>query len=204
MKVMVFVAAMLAVSAFVAPAQAQKYGDPEGYGPSEHGQTPDVGSSGPVSRDSAAIAEDLRVHGRCDKAVPLLRVVVDRGPGYQISQFDLGECLFDLAKTEPDAKKAADMRGEAASWIVRAADGGFNKAQAEAVLLYLDGTGVAPDPVEAKKWALLYHANGIRLALGLPDIASDVKDRLDTKLTDAGRREAQARADAWTPPPMDQ
>ena len=195
---------ILAASALATPAPAQRYGNPENYGPSEHGQTPSGEPAGPVSRDSAAIAEDLRVHGRCDKAVPMLRVVVDRGPGYQISQFDLGECLFDLAKTEPDATKAADMRGEAAMWIVRAADGGFNKAQAAAVLLYLDGTGVAPDPVEAEKWALLYHSNGIRLALGLPDIPSDVKDRLDTTLSDAARREAQARADAWTPPPLDQ
>jgi hypothetical protein len=72
------------------------------------------------------------------------------------------------------------------------------------VLLYLDGTGVAPDPVEAEKWALLYHSNGIRLALGLPDVPPDVKDRLDTTLTDATRREAQSRADAWTPPQLDQ
>jgi hypothetical protein len=134
----------------------------------------------------------------------MLRVVVERGAGYQISQFDLGECLLDLARAEPDARKAADMRSEAAMWIVRAADGGFNKAQAAAVQLYLDGTGVAPDPVEAEKWALLYHDNGIRLALGLPDIAPDVRDRLDGALTDAKRAEAQTRADAWTPPPLDQ
>jgi TPR repeat protein len=200
MKAMMFVGAILAVSAFAAPASAQKYVDPQ----DERTQTASDDRVAPVSRDSAAIAEDLRVQGKCDKAVPMLRRVVDRGPGYQISQYDLGECLFDLAKAEHDAKKAADMREEAATWIVRAADGGFNKAQAAAVLLYLDGTGIAPDPVEAEKWALLYHSNGIRLALGLPDIAPDVKDRLDTILTDSARREARSRADAWVPPQLDQ
>jgi TPR repeat protein len=194
---------MLIASASANPALAQSYNSPENYGPTPH-ESPPGDDAGPVSRDSGAIAQDLRMQGRCDKAVPILRVVVERGPGYQISQYDLGECLFDLAKAEKDAKKAADMRAEAASWIVRAADGGFNKAQAAAVLLYLDGTGVAPDTVEAEKWALLYHANGTRLALGLPDIAPDVKDRLDGVLTGANRADAQSRADAWTPPPMDQ
>jgi TPR repeat protein len=201
MKAIVLAAVLLAASA--PAALAQKYGNPENYGPTPH-ESPAGEGSGPVSRDSAAIAEDLRMQGKCDKAVPILRVVVDRGPGYQISQFDLGECLLDLAKAEKDAKKVADMREEAATWIVRAADGGFNRAQAAAVTLYLDGTGVAPDPVEAQKWALLYHANGTRLALGLPDIPSDVRDRLDGVLTDSKRAEARSRADAWVAPPIDQ
>ena len=200
MKATVFVAAMLAASALAVPAAAQKYSDPQ----DDHAQESSGDRPAPASHDSGAIAEDLRMQGKCDKAVPMLRRVVERGSGYQISQYDLGECLFDLAKAERDAKKAADMREEAATWIVRAADGGFNKAQAAAVLLYLDGTGVAPDPVEAEKWALLYHSNGIRLALGLPDVPPDVKDRLDGTLSDANRREARSRADAWTPPQLDQ
>jgi hypothetical protein len=206
MKPSLLVGAILTASALMAPALAgpQVRGGDDNYGPADHGQTPSGDPKGPVSHDSAAIAQDLRMQGKCNKAVPMLRQVVERGPGYQISQFDLGECLFDLAQTEQDPKKAADMRQEAAMWVVRAADGGFNKAQAAAVLLYLDGTGVAPDPVEAQKWALLYHNNGIRLALGLPDIAVDVKDRLEGQLTDAKRAEARSRADAWTPPPMDQ
>lgn len=204
MKPVALLAAFMLASAAPAFAGPQVRGGDADYGPADHGQTPDGDRKGPVSHDTGAIAEDLRMQGKCDKAVPMLRLVVERGSGYQIAQFDLGECLLDMAKAEPDAKKAADMRNEGAMWVVRAADGGFNKAQAAAVLLYLDGTGVTADPVEAEKWALLYHSNGIRLALGLPDIAPDVKDRLDTVLTDATRHDARTRADAWTPPQLDQ
>ena len=117
---------------------------------------------------------------------------------HEISQFNLGLCLLDLAKAEHDAAQQAADRKEAADWIVRSANAGFAKAQAEAVVLYLDGTGVAADPVEAKKWALLYHSNPLRFSIVLPDIAADITDRLDAALTDAKRAEARARANAWT------
>lgn len=204
MKSVTLLAAFLIASVAPALAGPSVRGGDTDYGQADHGQTPDGSLKGPVSHDSGAIAEDLRMQGKCDKAVPMLRLVVERGSGYQISQFDLGECLLDMAKAQPDAKKAADMRNEGVMWILRSADGGFNKAQAAAVILYLDGTGVAADPIEAEKWAMLYHSNGIRLALGLPDLKQDVKDRLDTVLTDTTRHEAKKRADAWTPPQLDQ
>src|ERR1700761_753074 len=132
MKSVALFAALVLASA--APALAGGAGGVRGgdvdYGQADHGQTPSGDPKGPVSHDSGAIAEDLRMQGKCDKAVPMLRLVVERGSGYQISQFDLGECLLDMAKAQPDAKKAADMRNEGAMWVVRSADGGFNKAQA--------------------------------------------------------------------------
>ncbi len=79
------------------------------------------------------------------------------------------------------------------------ADTGFAKAQARAVALYLDGTGVAGDPVEAEKWALIYHRNAMRFSIGLPDIAPDLEKRLDAALTDKTRAEAEARASSWQP-----
>jgi hypothetical protein len=168
------------------------------FGPTPHDSTPSDDKT-PVSRDSMAIAEDLRLKGECDKAVPILRRLSERGNGYEISQLDLGLCLLDLAKLETDAAKAAPVREEGASWILHAANAGFAKAQARAVVLYLDATGVAADPVEAQKWALLYHDNGMRLGFGLPDIAGDVRTRLDAALDDAKRSEARKRARAWSP-----
>jgi hypothetical protein len=90
-------------------------------------------------------------------------------------------------------------RHEGATWILRAADAGFAQAEAEAVTLRLDGVGVENDPVEAEKWALIYHHNGMRSVLNLPDIAADVSDRLDAALTSTTRAQAEARADAWSP-----
>ena len=186
-----FVAAM----ALSVPVEAQMHGAEQPYG-SGH-EMPTEGANRPVSRGAAAAAEDLRLKGKCDKAVPILRNIVDRD-GAEISQFNLGLCLLDLAKAEHDPKIAADQSKEGADWLLRAANAGFARAQASAVILYLDGTGVAADPVEADKWALLYHANPLRFVVSLPDLATDVTGRLDAALTDAKRAEAHARAKAWT------
>jgi TPR repeat protein len=187
-------AAGLAIAAAL-PANAQRQNGPDHYGSEHEMPTPDV--IRPASRDAASTAEDLRLKGKCDKAVPILRRIVNGGGDTEISQFNLGLCLLDLAQVEHDAQQAADWK-EAADWIVRAANAGFAKAQAEAVVLYLDGTGVVTDPVEAKKWALLYHSNPLRFSIALPDIATDVSSRLDAALTDAKRAEARMRASVWT------
>jgi hypothetical protein len=149
-------------------------------------------------------AEDLRLSGRCNVAIPALRPFAEHGAGNEIAQFNLGMCLVDLAAKEHDAGKAADMRQEGAQWILTAANAGFGKAQAQSVVLYLDGAGVAVDPAEADKWALLYHDNGMRISIGMPDIRPDVKSRLDGALTDATRAQARTRADAWKQTASDQ
>ena len=120
----------------------------------------------PISRDSGSQAEDLRLKGRCDQAVPILRGLVDR-EGAEIAQFNLGLCLFDLAAKDP--AHAADMKKEGTQWILQAADAGLARAQSRAVVLLLEGTGTPSDPVEAQKWAFLYRANPTRYNFGLPD-----------------------------------
>lgn len=150
-----------------------------------------------LPRDPVGAAEELRLSGRCNIAVPALRTFAEHGVGNEIAQFNLGMCLIDLAAKEHDAKQAGDMRQEGGQWIVQAANGGFGKAQAQCVVLYLDGTGVAADPAEADKWALLYHNNGMRISIGMPDIGPAVKSRLDAALTDAMRAQARTRADEW-------
>ncbi len=65
--------------------------------------------------------------------------------------------------------------------------------------LYLDGVGVASDPVEAGKWSLIYHANGARYVIGLKDVPGALQARLDGVLDPTRWAEAQARANAWTP-----
>jgi hypothetical protein len=46
---------------------------------------------------------------------------------------------------------------------------------------------------------LIYHSNGVRLSLGLPDIPSDLQARLDGALNEKSWADAQARADKWQP-----
>jgi TPR repeat protein len=203
MKTALPVAALLVSWALAGPASAQMssvQGDIASKGAINVTDTRLKPDSRPD--DSQAEGEQLRLNGQCDKAVPLLRAYANRGDGYEISQFNLGMCLLDLAAAQHDAGQAAAGRKEGADWIVLAANAGLAKAQARAVLVYLDGTGVPADPVEAEKWSLLYHRNSTRIAIGLRDIAPQVNDRLDAELTDATRTQAEQRADNWVQKPQ--
>lgn len=198
MRTALSIAACTIVAALATPALAQ---DRERLPDIHDIDTPDGSDLKPkdvkLPRDPVGVAEELRLGGKCDVAVPALRPFADHGAGNEIAQFNLGMCLIDLAAKEHDAKQAGGMRQEGAQWIVQAANGGFGKAQAQAVVLYLDGTGVVIDPAEADKWALLYHDNGMRISIGMPDIRPALKSRLDDALTDAMRAQARTRADAW-------
>jgi hypothetical protein len=185
----------MAMLAVVPPAAAQQHGGEESYGSPHDMPKDDVPR--PASNDAASRATELRLNGQCDKAVTILRHVVENG-GSEISQFNLGMCLIDLAGQEHDMQRAASMKREAASWIVVSANAGFPQAQAEAVVLYLDGVGVAPDPVEAKKWTLLYKRNIDRSLFGLPNLKDDLANRVDAAVPAEKRAEARVRADSWT------
>jgi len=150
---------------------------------------------GPDTSEGAA--EEMRLHGECDKAVPLLRQYATRD-GNVMAQFNLGMCLLDVANKAHDTDPMAANRKEGAKWIVQAANGNVAKAQAEAVVLYLDGIGVAADPVEAAKWSILYRRNGVVLAVGMGDLTQSIRDKLDAVLTDSSRGQAESRADDWT------
>ena len=159
-------------------------------------------SSVPLPPDPEANAEDLRLNGKCEQAIPIFRRLAERN-GFEIAQLGLGLCLLELSQIEPDAQRVASLQRDAAQSIVRAANGGLAKAQIRLVSLYLDGTGVASDPIEAGKWALLYHSNGERFVIGLPDVPHDLQNRLDNVLTATSWAQAQARASAWSPATRD-
>jgi TPR repeat protein len=146
--------------------------------------------------EAQATAEQLRLKGRCDLAVPTLRAYVGRA-GSEIAQYNLGLCLFDLAKTATTPDAAASMRKEGALWLLRSANAGFAQAEAKAAAIYLEGTGVDKDPIEAEKWVLLYQRNAMRNILRMPDLAQDLQDKIDASLGSAGRATAEARADSW-------
>jgi hypothetical protein len=146
--------------------------------------------------EAQANAEQLRLQGHCDLAVPKLRPYVRR-QGAEISQYNLGLCLLDLAKTAATPDAADSMRKEGAVWVLRSANAGYAKAEAAAVQIYLDGTGVDRNPIEAQKWVLLYQHNAMRRILRMPDLAQDLQDKVYASLDDAGRATAEARADSW-------
>jgi hypothetical protein len=177
-------------------------------GPGTGNISPEGGDSEPPSApvrvplDPEQRAEELRLAGKCQQAIPVYRRMVARG-GFEIAQFHLGLCLLDVSKSEPDAQRAATLKQEAAATIISAANGGLANAQIELVRLYLDGIGVAADPVEAGKWALIYHSNGSRFVISLPDISPELQARLDGVLNGTRWAEAQSRANSWSPAARD-
>jgi hypothetical protein len=194
MKRLSFVAALLVASA--APAEAQ----PASGALSGSAPSPSSFPTAPtqVIGGSEGQAEDLQAKGKCNEAVPILRKLTD-GANFVMARFHLGACLLTLADATKDASIAADMRREGTKWILKAANTGFAQAEAEAATICLDGVGMDRDPIEAEKWALIYHHNSLRFVLNLPDVSSDLSDRIDDALTPAARAQAEARADAWTP-----
>ena len=152
--------------------------------------------SGSLPPEPQARADGYRLTGRCDVAIPIYRALAVQGAGYELAAFDLGLCLLEGAKTAPDA---AALQQEAAGLMLTAANTGLPNAQNGLAALYLDGTGVVRDPVEAGKWALLYHSSSVRRMYRLPDIAPALQARLDAALDEKAWDQAQARADAWSP-----
>lgn len=144
--------------------------------------------------DPEGKAEELRLHGKCDQAIPILRTLAANEHD-DIAQFNLGQCLVDLSKGNHNPALAQ----EGVQWILKTANKGLPNAQLSLVTIYLNGDGVAQDLIEAGKWSLLYHSNGTRLAIGMQDIPDALQARLDGTLTDTAWSEAQKRASDWMP-----
>jgi len=200
--------AMILLGSFLLAGAALGQGMPGGgYGKPGGGMPgPDVGTAMPPptkrpagnpADNAQGAAEEQALGGHCDLALPTLRrlAVADGG---DIPQYDLGLCLLGSAKSAPSPDGAEAMRKEGVTWVLRAANGGLARAQAEAVTLYLDGTGVDKDPVEAEKWVLLYQHNALRMMFRLPDLDQALQGKVAASLDAAGHTAAEARADAWS------
>ena len=185
------------------------------YGPGGIGAGPGIGTGsndesviGPSAAqdrhvanpgDPEGNAEDLRMKGHCDKAIPIFRRLTNYGAGFELAQYNLGLCMLDIARAESDPTLAANLKQDGAKNIIAAADRGLAKAQVNLVTMYLDGTGVERDPVQAGMWALIYHNNGARIAIGLPNITPALQARLDGVLNAQAWQQAETRAEAWAP-----
>ncbi|HEV2562525.1 MAG TPA: hypothetical protein VGT78_10325 [Rhizomicrobium sp.] len=145
--------------------------------------------------DPEGKAEELRLQGKCQQALPILRSLAadDRD---DIAKFNLGQCLLDLSKGVANGQ---GLKREGVVWLLKAANKGLPNAQLSLVSVYLDGSGVPRDAIEAGKWSLIYHGNGMRFTIGMKDISPDLQARLDGALNEQSWIEARSRADAWMP-----
>ena len=162
-----------------------------GQGPRRHSVP-----AGPMIDDSAQYVSVLKLaeNGACAQALPKLRCMAARGPGFEGPQYILGFCLMEGAA---GAHGDADKKAEGLTWITRAANAGWGAAQVQLIHLYTEGVSVPRDPVEAQKWRLIHDNNPMRISLGLPELDSASQVQLEHLLSDADRIEAQTRADAW-------
>jgi hypothetical protein len=139
----------------------------------------------------------FKEQGNCAKAIELLEPQAKLGRGYEVAQFNLGQCYVAVGETRQDAEQKRKDRAQGVQWIVRAADAGLASAQAELVKLTLQGGWVKIEPAEAGKWYLLWKRNPRRSQLGVSELDPRLQQQLKTMLSDADWAEANTRADAW-------
>ena len=135
----------------------------------------------------------------CPKAIPLLEPLAKRGHGFEVAQFQLGQCYIETARSAVSPGDAERARADGAAWILKAANSQNPAAQQEAIRLYEDGIGVPPDPAEAGKWLLLLQRNPMRRLYGPAVIEPDLEQALNKRLTSEQWSDARARADRWQP-----
>jgi hypothetical protein len=151
-----------------------------------------------VANDPYEKVLQFRATSGCQAAIPKLEPFANIGRGYEVAQFQLGECYLQTAAAGPaDAIDAARVKG--ASWIFRAANAELPSAQERAARLCLDGIGTSVNPIEAGKWYLLLQRNPRRSIFGPLKIDPDLEARLRTTLKDPDWLQARARADQWQP-----
>lgn len=153
-----------------------------------------------VPSDPYERALQVKEKSGCRQAIPVLEPIAARGRGYEVAQFQLGECYIETAPTAGAARAIEETRAKGARFIVAAANAQLPSAQEQAVRLYLDAIGVAADPVEAGKWYLLLQRNPRRSLFGPAKIDAQLEARLRHDLTGPEWAKARLRADQWQPP----
>lgn len=144
-------------------------------------------------------AMEYKEKADCPKAIPLLEPLANRGHGFEVAQFQLGQCYIETARSAASPADAQRARTDGAAWIIKAANSQNPSAQQEAIRLYQDGIGVAADPAEAGKWLLVLQRNPMRRLYGPAVVDPDLEQRLNKQLTPEQWSDARARADRWQP-----
>lgn len=144
-----------------------------------------------------AHARDEQAKQGCAAAIPSYRVVAGFGEGYEIAQYELGQCLLTAEGSGP--AETALYREESLFWLRRAAWAGDPRAQGRLAFI-LSGAkdqirdGIAPAPEAALGWALVYAANSERDLYGLKPVYPEIMTYLHATLTAADEKKAEAFA----------
>jgi hypothetical protein len=169
------------------------------------------GDHNPPGRESYAQALSIRQKQGCAAAVPILRRYAAQGGGFEIAQFELGDCLADEALATADEGERQTLTEEALANLLKAANSNEPNAQGVLADLYFRGRIVAQNKIEAAKWLLLYNRNNLRLNVGARPLPAGLEAEMRRTLSDGDWQMAQGLADNFNvvvqpvvaPPPAD-
>jgi|GEM_PF-1908675 len=139
----------------------------------------------------------MRTEQGCPAAIPPLRRFASYGGGFEIAQFQLGDCLVEVARATDDATERRKAAEEAQDVLLKAANSNEPNAQGLLAQLYFRGDVLERDLVAAGKWLLLYRRNNLRINLGARDLPAGLERDMRQTLTDAQWAEATREADAF-------
>jgi len=170
---------------------------PGNSGPSGPFDGPGGGMHRPPGQESFSQVLAMRTDQGCEAAIPPLRRFASYGGGFEIAQFELGDCLVEEARaTNDDAGRAALAR-EAEAVLLKAANSNEPNAQGLLTALYFRGDVLGKDVVEAGKWFLLYSRNNLRINLGARALPKGLETDMRNTLTEDQWKAATAAADAF-------
>ncbi len=155
----------------------------EAPGPAQQGPDAALSRSGMF----LSHARKLQASQGCAAATPAYRVIAAFGEGYEVAQYELGACLLEADGA--NTIETALFREEALFWLRRAAYAGQARAQHKLATILsgderLAAEGVAPVPVEAMGWALVYEDNSERDLFALPSVYPETLALMTAALSD--------------------
>jgi hypothetical protein len=151
----------------------------------------------PPGQESFSQVLAMRTEQGCVAAIPPLRRFASYGGGFEIAQFELGDCLVAEARKTADDAERATMTKEAEDVLLKAANSNEPNAQGLLTALYFRGDVLKKDVVDAGKWFLLYRRNNLRINLGARALPKGLESDMRNTLTEDQWKAATDAADAF-------
>jgi hypothetical protein len=170
---------------------------PGNSGPSGPFDGPGGDMHRPPGQESFSQVLLMRTEQGCDAAVPPLRRFSSYGGGFEIAQFELGDCLVEEARKAGSDAERQRMATEAEAILLKAANSNEPNAQGLLTALYFRGDLLERDVVAAGKWFLLYSRNNLRINLGARDLPKGLETDMRNTLTEDQWKAATDAADAF-------
>ena len=139
-------------------------------------------------------AMTLKAQGDCAGAIPKLRMVAELGPGYEVAQTALGECLTGNTQISLDSGQYK----EGLTWLRRAADAGWPEAHGRLAVIYALGPEPMRDVEAAGYWLALYRSNHGVARVGFSPLPTGTLARVDAAVPPDAKVHGQKRAQTWS------